>query len=173
MKENQTFLVSYVSLQIYQIVFSPKHSRNVFTPDEIVVRFSFSFEQREWNVSSGNIKGGSITIPLTSCLTCWDWPVLQIKTKIASCHTADSKAVKQEVKCTVILPPVVFPGFMRITSDCKTHIILSSVPHFQFLSSLCGNMSLSITRISIMTNSITLVLMLSVVAPISAQRFVL
>jgi len=34
---------------------------------------------------------------------------LQIKTNIASCHTADSKPVKQEVNGTVILPPLVFP----------------------------------------------------------------
>jgi hypothetical protein len=34
---------------------------------------------------------------------------LQIKTKIVSCHTADSKIVKQEVNSTVILPPLVFP----------------------------------------------------------------
>jgi hypothetical protein len=36
--------------------------------------------------------------------------VLQIKTKIVSCHTADSKPVKQEVNGTVILPPLVFTG---------------------------------------------------------------
>ncbi len=36
--------------------------------------------------------------------------VLKIKTKIVSCHTADSKPVKQEVNGTVILPPLVFPG---------------------------------------------------------------
>jgi hypothetical protein len=35
---------------------------------------------------------------------------LQIKTKIVSCHTADSKPVKQEVNGAVILPPLVFPG---------------------------------------------------------------
>jgi len=35
---------------------------------------------------------------------------LQIKTKIVSCHIADSKPVKQEVNGTVILPPLVFPG---------------------------------------------------------------
>jgi hypothetical protein len=34
------------------------------------------------------------------------------KTKIASCHTADSKPVKQEVNGTVILPPFVFPVVM-------------------------------------------------------------
>ncbi len=53
---------------------------------------------------------GSITVPLTSCLTGLDWSVLQIKTKIVSCHTANSKPVKQEVNGTVILPPLVFPG---------------------------------------------------------------
>jgi hypothetical protein len=35
---------------------------------------------------------------------------LQIKTEIVSCHTPDSKPVKQEVNGTVILPPLVFPG---------------------------------------------------------------
>ena len=33
-----------------------------------------------------------------------------MKTKIVRSHTADSKPVKQEVNCTVILPPLVFPG---------------------------------------------------------------
>jgi hypothetical protein len=36
--------------------------------------------------------------------------LLQIKTQIVSCHTADSKPVKQEVNGTVIRPPLVFPG---------------------------------------------------------------
>jgi hypothetical protein len=43
-------------------------------------------------------------------MTGLDWSVLQIKTKIVSCHTAGSKPVKQEVNSTVILPPLVFPG---------------------------------------------------------------
>jgi hypothetical protein len=64
--------------------------------------------------SAGNTKGGSITVPLTSCLTGLDQPVLQIKTKIVSSHTADSKQVKQEVNGTVILPPLVFPEFKDI-----------------------------------------------------------
>jgi hypothetical protein len=46
---------------------------------------------------------------------------LKIKTKIVSCHTADSKPVKQEVNGTVILPPLVFPGlgngFTSTTED--------------------------------------------------------
>ncbi len=60
-------------------------------------------------IEPGNTKGGSITVPSTSCLTGLDESVLQIKTKNASCHTADSKPVKQEVNSTVILPPLVFP----------------------------------------------------------------
>ncbi len=51
---------------------------------------------------TGNTKGGSITEPLTSCLTGLDLSVLQIKTKIVNSHTADSKPVKQEVNGTVI-----------------------------------------------------------------------
>ncbi len=62
------------------------------------------------NVRPGNTKGGSITVQLTSCLTGLDQSVLQIKTKIVSSHTADSKPVKQEVNGTMILPPLVFPG---------------------------------------------------------------
>jgi hypothetical protein len=60
-------------------------------------------------MAAGNAKGGSTTVPLTSCLTGFDGPVLQIKTKIVSSHTADSKPVKQEVNGTVIRPPLVFP----------------------------------------------------------------
>ncbi len=35
---------------------------------------------------------------------------MQKKTKSVSCHTADSKPVKQGVNGTVILPPLVFPA---------------------------------------------------------------
>jgi hypothetical protein len=51
---------------------------------------------------AGNTSVGSIAVPLTSCLTGLELSVLQIKTKIVSCHTADSKPVKQEVNGTVI-----------------------------------------------------------------------
>jgi hypothetical protein len=70
-------------------------------------------------VISRNTKGGSITVPLTSCLTYLDKPVLQIKTIIVSCH--NSKPVKQEVNGTVILPPLVFPCdmFRKIPAERK------------------------------------------------------
>jgi hypothetical protein len=58
-----------------------------------------------YRCGTGNTKGRSITVPLTSCLTGLDESVLQMKTKIVSCHnTADSKPVKQEVNGTVIHP---------------------------------------------------------------------
>jgi hypothetical protein len=66
-------------------------------------------------LQSVNTEGGSITVQLTSCLTCLDQSVLQIKT-IVNCHTADSKTVKREVNSTMILPPLVFPApiFLRV-----------------------------------------------------------
>ncbi len=67
-------------------------------------------EMSSLKVIPENTERGSITIPLTSCLTGLDWSVLQIKTTIVSCHATDSKPVKQEVNSTVILPPLVFPA---------------------------------------------------------------
>jgi hypothetical protein len=71
----------------------------------------------------GNTKGGSITVPLTSCLTGLDESVLQIKTKIVSCHTDDSKQVKQEVNGAVRLPPLVFPGMLPCCGF-KMHLLI-------------------------------------------------
>ncbi len=66
--------------------------------------------QRHSIVKARNTKGGTITVLLTSCLTGLDKSVLQIKTKIAISHTADSKPVKLEVNGIVVHPPLVFPG---------------------------------------------------------------
>jgi hypothetical protein len=78
-------------------------------------------------ILSGNTKGGSITVQLTSCLTCLDSSVLQMKTKIVSCHTADFKPVKQEVNGTVILPLLVFPDFMNAIQLSRYEIINQSL----------------------------------------------
>jgi hypothetical protein len=80
-------------------------------------------------LTAGNTKGGSITVPLTSCLTGLDMPVLQINTKIVSCHTADSEPVKQEVNGTVILPPLVFPA-QSVLCQCHWGTISRSVCPF-------------------------------------------
>ncbi len=60
---------------------------------------------------------------------------MQIKTKIVSCHTGDSKPVKQEVNGTMILPPLVFlaisftpPKVAKAgTSVLLLHVIVASV----------------------------------------------
>ncbi len=49
---------------------------------------------------------------------------MQIKTKIVSCHTADSKPVKQEVDGTVILAPLVFPA--PVVNPLQPNLIIAS-----------------------------------------------
>jgi hypothetical protein len=51
----------------------------------------------------GNTKGGSITVPLTSCLTGLESAVCQLIIFVFICRT-ESKPVKQEVNSTVINP---------------------------------------------------------------------
>jgi hypothetical protein len=79
----------------------------------------------------GNTNVGSITVPLTSCLTglvCF----ANKKQKIVNCHTADSKPVKQEVNATVIHPPLVFPecGLIYCTAVTLTAEEHSAVADF-------------------------------------------
>jgi len=83
---------------------------------------------------AGNTKGGSITVALTSCLTS---RFCKLK-KIVSCHTADSKPVKQEVTGTVMLLPLVFPALALARSinydrkvRYKLKYILTKVKHLQ------------------------------------------
>jgi hypothetical protein len=47
---------------------------------------------------------------------------VNLKTKIVSGHTADSKPVKQEVNGTVILPALVFPAFRHTKAMMKESI---------------------------------------------------
>ncbi len=71
-------------------------------------------------MKTGNAKGASITVPLTSCLTGLDESVLQIKAKIVNCHKADAKPVKQEDNGTAVLPPLVFPGEDVFKCECES-----------------------------------------------------
>ncbi|MFN9944211.1 MAG: hypothetical protein ACK56I_32550, partial [bacterium] len=66
------------------------------------------------------------TVLLTSCLTGLDLSS-QIKTKIVSCHTADSKPVNLEVIGTVILPPLVFCGIYYLFSSRVHHFTPLSI----------------------------------------------
>ncbi len=95
----QQFLIAAVK-KIYSCCLSKKEKVNRQTREPLL----------KGKAQSGNTKGGSITVPLTSCFT-----GLQIKTKIVSCYTADSKSVRLEVNGTVILPPLVFPGSVHVT----------------------------------------------------------
>ncbi len=65
--------------------------------------------QGESKCRDRNAKGGSITVPLTSCLTGLKLVVWQLTIFIFICKTDLSKPVEQEVNDTVILPPLVFP----------------------------------------------------------------
>ncbi len=67
-------------------------------------------------------------MPLTSCLTGLDQSVLQIKTKYISCHTADSKPIKQEVNSTVILPLFSIPCPNLLGSIHSAHSLIFLQP---------------------------------------------
>jgi len=101
------------------LVDCPNNMRHQVASHRFTYYETFSTSMRKGAKHAWNTKGGSITVLLTSCLTCLDQSVLQLKTKIVSCHTADSKPVKQEVNVTVILPPLVFPGLILSTVSQK------------------------------------------------------
>ncbi len=63
---------------------------------------------KQCRITPGNTKGGSITVPLTSCLTGLESAVWQLTSFVFICKTEYSKPVKQEVNGTVILPLLVF-----------------------------------------------------------------
>jgi hypothetical protein len=61
-----------------------------------------------------------------------------MKAKIVSCHTADSKPVKQEVNGTMILPPLVFPGYIFFVYEASLIFIMKirSMPKMDLKKSL-------------------------------------
>jgi hypothetical protein len=63
--------------------------------------------------------------------------LLVLKTKIVSCHTANSKPVKQEVNGTVILPPLVFPAWIFFQIQRQTGFEINpgvnAIKHFPLL----------------------------------------
>ncbi len=73
-----------------------------------------------WILTSGNTKGGSITIPLTSCLTGFVSAVWKLTILVFICKTDQSKPVKQEVNGTMILPPLSIPAHI-IVGDGSGH----------------------------------------------------
>ncbi len=72
-------------------------------------------------LKTGNTKGGSIIVPLTSCLTGLESDIQKLTIFVFICKIDWSKPVKQEVNSTVILPPLVFPAEM----NCSVHALTS------------------------------------------------
>ncbi len=72
------------------------------------------------------LKGASITVQLTSCLTGLESAVCQLTIFVFIFKTDKFKPVKQEFNGTVILPPFVFPvrsmidDFRSIIDDNKS-----------------------------------------------------
>jgi hypothetical protein len=99
------------SLRLFSIILCSESMRGLLIED-----LNFLFYVIKANicpidllVASGNTKGGEVSQYRWPPV----WPVFQIKTKIGSCHTADSKLVKQEVNCTVIPPHVSIPWLLQ------------------------------------------------------------
>ncbi len=69
------------------------------------------------NDVTGNTKGGSITVPLTSFLIGLELAVWQLKILFLFAKQTNPNQSKKEVNGTVILPPLVFLG-------CKYHLLL-------------------------------------------------
>ncbi len=74
---------------------------------------TLDFYDLDLSYISGNTKGGSITVLLTSCLTGLESAVWQLSIFVFICKTDLSKPVKQEVNGKVILPPLVFPVYFH------------------------------------------------------------
>jgi len=64
--------------------------------------------QKMFQLQPGNTKGGRMAVPLTSF---FDWFGISSMTTDNLCFYLQNrpKPVKQEVNCTVILPPLAFP----------------------------------------------------------------
>ncbi len=101
------------SLGFFAVTTSPAWTQ--LTSEDVNSRRNF-FADKTSRVSSsitifgpGNTKGGKHHCTIDLLFDWFGFSLLQIYTKIVSCHTANSKPVKQEVDGTVILPPLVFP----------------------------------------------------------------
>ncbi len=67
------------------------------------------------NMRAGNTKGGSITVLLTSCLTCLDLPVLKIKTKKCQYSYNWFQTSQTGGQLYSDTSPLVFPGLSLFT----------------------------------------------------------
>jgi hypothetical protein len=121
----QTYRIAWctkklVSSQESHRTVSSRHfwQTNLFSGYQIIVVVRFNFFSFGYSkdaktlgiLTPGNTKGGSITVPFTSCLTGLESAVWQLTIFVFIFKTDESKPVKQEVNSTVILSPLVFPA---------------------------------------------------------------
>ncbi len=76
---------------------------------------------------SGNTKGRSITVPLTSWMTGLESAICQLTIFVFICKTDYFKPVKQEVKGTAILTLLVFPGPIITLSDSDSNRLSQAI----------------------------------------------
>jgi len=73
--------------------------------------------------ATGNTKGGKYHCTIDLLFDLFGLACFGNKTKIVSCHTADSKPVKQEVSGTMKVPLLVFPGLTLSTTSAQVRIL--------------------------------------------------
>jgi hypothetical protein len=72
----------------------------------------------------GNTKGGEYYCTVDLLFDWFGLVCFAMKAKNVSCHTAYSKPVKREVNGTVILPPVVYPGFTDTKMMVDAYVLI-------------------------------------------------
>ncbi len=95
----------------------------------VLLKSDLNVQQTHLNnpLKQGILKGGSNTVPLTSCLTGLESAVWQPTFFVFICKTDKSKPVKQEVNGTAILPPLVFPDLTHLSGIPKLLCLCSKL----------------------------------------------
>ncbi len=103
----------FLTFSISAALFEPSNSRLWFEFSTTMLpghsTLKHEFPQLTPISRSGNTKGGSITVPLTSYLSGLESAVWQLTIFVFICKTGLSKPTKQEVNGTVILSPFSIP----------------------------------------------------------------
>jgi len=73
---------------------------------------------------------------------------LKIKAKIVSCHTAESKPVKQEVNRTVILPHLVFPGLAHLQVGKRIGVVTAKEFYGAFVPDVVAKVVVGVDGLS-------------------------
>ncbi len=124
-----TVPLPHSALKVCIFCLSIAWSSNKFS---IISQLFFTWVNTETNVLQGIIKGEVSLYHWPPVGLVWISLFCKLKQKNVSCHTADSKPIKQEVNCTVILLPLVFPGAIfycakRLFVTIRTSLLLKII----------------------------------------------